>query len=107
MLKNHLRAVSQGITVNNLGVSYRQIEALRDITLQIHPGKLTGVIGPNGAGKSNFISFFQLMQQMLEGNLQLYVSKQGGPDALLQFGRKTTEEIKAEIYFGENGYKFT
>ena len=65
------------------------------------------LIGPNGAGKSNFISFFQLIQQMLEGNLQLYVSKQGGPDALLQFGRKKTEEIKAEIYFGENGYKFT
>jgi manganese/iron transport system ATP-binding protein len=55
MVKNHLRAVGQGITVDNLGVSYGQIEALRDITLQVYPGKLTGVIGPNGAGKSTLI----------------------------------------------------
>jgi len=55
MVKNHLRAVGQGITVNDLEVSYGQIEALRDITLQVYPGKLTGVIGPNGAGKSTLI----------------------------------------------------
>lgn len=44
---------------------------------------------------------------MLEGQLQLYVSKQGGPDALLHFGRKSTERFDAEIYFGNNGYKFS
>ncbi|MEB3189720.1 MAG: AAA family ATPase [Snowella sp.] len=69
--------------------------------------ELNILIGPNGAGKSNFISFFRLIQQMLEGNLQIYVAKQGGPDVLLHFGRKKTEQIKAELYFGNNGYKFT
>lgn len=64
------------------------------------------LIGPNGSGKSNFISFFKLIQQMLENKLQLYVSKQGGPDALLYFGRKKTNKISAELYFGNNGYKF-
>lgn len=64
------------------------------------------LIGPNGAGKSNFIGFFRLIQQMLEGKLQLHVSKQGGPDALLFFGRKRTEQLSAELYFGKNGYKF-
>lgn len=67
---------------------------------------LNVLIGPNGAGKSNFIGFFKLIQQMLEGNLQRHVSKQGGPDALLHFGRKATESIQAELYFGNNGYKF-
>jgi predicted ATPase len=64
------------------------------------------LIGSNGSGKSNFISFFKLIQQMLDSKLQLYVSKQGGPDALLYFGRKKTERISAELYFGNNGYKF-
>jgi len=67
---------------------------------------LNVLIGANGSGKSNFISFFKLIQQMLESKLQLYVSKQGGPDSLLYFGRKKTEKMKAELYFGNNGYKF-
>ena len=69
--------------------------------------ELNVLIGPNGAGKSNFISFFGLIQHMLEGKLQLHVSKQGGPDALLHFGRKRTGKLSAELYFGNNGYKFT
>ncbi|WP_013324716.1 metal ABC transporter ATP-binding protein [Gloeothece verrucosa] len=43
------------IDVVHLGVSYRSVEALRDITLKILPGRLTGIIGPNGAGKSTLI----------------------------------------------------
>ncbi len=65
------------------------------------------LIGANGSGKSNFISFFQMIQQILASNLQLYVSKQGGPDALLHFGRKRTGKLSAELYFGFNGYKFS
>ena len=44
-----------GITVNNLGVCYRTVEALRDISLHLVPGKVTGIFGPNGAGKSTLV----------------------------------------------------
>ena len=73
-----------------------------DINLQ----NLNVLIGANGAGKSNFISFFHMIKNILDENLQMYISKQGGPDAVLHFGRKNTEAISAEIYFGFNGYKF-
>lgn len=63
------------------------------------------MIGANGAGKSNLIAFFRMIQQLLEKNLQRYVGKQGGPDAVLHFGRKTTETLDAELHFGNNGYK--
>lgn len=70
-------------------------------------GRLNMLIGANGAGKSNFIGFFRLIRRILNEQLQLAVSEAGGPDALLHFGRKKTEELHAELYFGNNGYKFT
>ncbi|MDJ0674366.1 MAG: AAA family ATPase [Calothrix sp. MO_167.B42] len=66
--------------------------------------QLNVLIGCNGAGKSNFIGFFRMVQQILEENLQVFVSRQGSPDALLHFGRKTTEQLEIELYFGNNGY---
>jgi predicted ATPase len=66
--------------------------------------KINVLIGANGAGKSNFIGFFRMVQQLLEQNLQVFVSRQGSPDALLYFGRKTTEQLEFQLYFGNNGY---
>lgn len=65
------------------------------------------LIGANGAGKTNLISFFRLIGRMLDEQLQLAVGDAGGPDAMLHFGRKKTEQLKGELYFGNNGYKFT
>ncbi|MCC0179389.1 metal ABC transporter ATP-binding protein [Waterburya agarophytonicola K14] len=48
-------AINSAISVNNLGVCYRTVEALRDISLSFAPGKVTGVFGPNGAGKSTLV----------------------------------------------------
>jgi predicted ATPase len=73
----------------------------------IELGKLNVLIGANGAGKSNFIGFFRLINRILDQQLQAAVGAAGGPDALLHFGRKKTEELHAELYFGNNGYKFS
>ncbi len=48
-------SADMSIIISNLGVQYRGIEALRDINLQVNPGRLTGIIGPNGAGKSTLL----------------------------------------------------
>ena len=66
---------------------------------------LNVLIGANGAGKSNFIGFFKLIGRILERQLQATVGEAGGPDQLLYFGRKSTEALCAELYFGDNGYK--
>ncbi|QGP57399.1 urea ABC transporter, ATP-binding protein UrtD (plasmid) [Piscirickettsia salmonis] len=70
-------------------------------------GSLNILIGANGAGKSNFIGFFRLIATLLDQRLQPLVSKSGGPDSLLYFGRKTTECLIGQLYFGNNGYLFT
>ena len=43
------------IAVDSLGVCYRTVEALRGISFNLVPGKVTGVFGPNGAGKSTLV----------------------------------------------------
>lgn len=73
----------------------------------IELGELNVLIGANGAGKSNFIGFFRLINRILDQQLQAAVGDAGGPDAVLHFGRKKTEELCAELYFGNNGYKFS
>ena len=80
---------------------YKSIAAC-DIEL----GKLNVLIGANGAGKSNFIGFFRLIVKILDQQLQAAVGSAGGSDALLHFGRKKTEELSAELYFGNYGYRF-
>lgn len=90
-------------SVRSLTVTgYKSIRALKDFELN----DLNVLIGANGAGKSNFINLFRLLNEMYEQQLQLYVQKQGGPDALLHFGRGETDRLHAEFYFSANGYKF-
>lgn len=47
--------INKIIEIRELSVYYRTLEALRDISLSILPGQLTGMIGPNGAGKSTLL----------------------------------------------------
>jgi predicted ATPase len=70
-------------------------------------GSLNVLIGANGAGKSNFIGFFRLLARLMASELNLYVAKTGGPDAVLHYGRKHTLEMAADLRFGNNGYRLT
>jgi len=82
---------------------YKSIRELRDFELR----NLNVLIGANGAGKSNFISFFRMLAEIVGKRFQLFSQVEGGPDALLRFGRKTTAKIYAGLTFGEHGYSFT
>jgi len=87
----------QSLTV----MGYKSIRAL---TIEL--SDLNVLIGANGAGKSNFISLFRMLNEMYEQNLQIFVQTQGGPDALLHYGRNNTKNLHADFSFGNNGYEF-
>ncbi|MBK9927835.1 MAG: AAA family ATPase [Anaerolineales bacterium] len=79
---------------------YKSIRELKDFPL----AALNILIGANGSGKTNFISAFKLINQIVEENLQVFISQQGGADSLLYFGRKTSESLQIDLKFGNNGY---
>ena len=68
--------------------------------------KINVLIGSNGAGKTNFISAFVLLQNVLAKNLQVFAAQSGIP-SLFYNGRKETEEISFELFFGNHSYGFT
>ncbi|WP_317930225.1 ATP-binding cassette domain-containing protein [Halioxenophilus sp. WMMB6] len=47
--------VARAVTKTYLGPDGQPFQALRNISLSIHPGELTALVGPDGAGKSTFM----------------------------------------------------
>lgn len=66
---------------------------------------LNVLIGANGAGKSNFVGVFELLREVVEGRLQVFVARRGGADTLLRFGRAHTAALVIDIELEPNGYR--
>jgi ABC-type multidrug transport system ATPase subunit len=54
-----------GITVNHISKSYKKVNALQDISLDVKPAELFGLIGPDGAGKT---TLFRILTTLLIAN---------------------------------------
>ncbi len=57
------------VELKNVGKSYGNITALKDICLRVHAGEVTGILGDNGAGKSTLIKIISGLHQQTEGEL--------------------------------------
>lgn len=56
-------------------LAYITLKGFKSIKeLNIGLGPINVLIGPNGAGKSNFFSFFQMLDELIEGHLQFFGS---------------------------------
>lgn len=87
--------------IKQLGIrGFKSIRAMDGLALS----NLNVLVGANGVGKSNFISFFRLLSELVEGRLKVWTSKQGGADRVLSFGAKETSLLEFRIRFDLNGY---
>ena len=57
------------LTLRNVGFRYGNIEALKEIDLQVRPGEILGVLGPNGSGKSTLLKILDGILKPQEGEI--------------------------------------
>jgi len=60
--------MSVSVNIQNLKKSYEEVEALKDISLDIHPNELFGFIGPDGAGKTTLFRILTTLIFADKGN---------------------------------------
>ena len=80
---------------------FKSIAFDRPVTLEV--GDINILLGANGAGKSNIVSFFKMLGQMMNGNLQKFVAQSGTNQKFLYYGPKKTPTLSADIRLDDNG----
>ncbi|WP_314205652.1 AAA family ATPase [Capnocytophaga bilenii] len=86
-------------------IDIKGFKSIKELQLPLKPINI--LIGANGSGKSNFLSFFELLQNIYRKNLQGYVALNGGVDKFLYNSSEVTQEIEGKLTFSTNSYSFT
>src|SRR5262245_24987725 len=67
-LENNSRGARRMLSIRNLSKSYGDIQALRDVSLEV-PRGMFGLLGPNGAGKSSLMRTIATLQDPDSGSI--------------------------------------
>lgn len=59
------------IDVQELGISYGDVPAVRDLTFQVYRGEILGILGPNGAGKTSTVECLQGLRERNTGRVEV------------------------------------
>ena len=57
------------IEFHHLSKSYGSVTAVRDLSLMLNPGRVTGLIGANGAGKSTTLRMLLGLSEPTAGSV--------------------------------------
>jgi predicted ATPase len=87
-------------------LTIRGLKSIRELE-NFEIRNLNVFIGANGTGKSNFISFFMMLQSIMDGNHTDYVKDNGGISDILYNGPKNTEKMEFEVCFGRQIRRFS
>ncbi|GAA5513531.1 sulfate/thiosulfate import ATP-binding protein CysA [Deinococcus carri] len=58
------------LEVQDLGIRFGGLQAVRDVTASLPAGQITAIIGPNGAGKSTFFNLISGFYQPTSGRIR-------------------------------------
>ena len=59
------------IRIENLGFSYGKVPVLKNITINLEPGKIYGLLGENGVGKTTLLTLLCGLKKALEGSISV------------------------------------
>jgi branched-chain amino acid transport system ATP-binding protein len=60
------------LAIRDLSVSYGKIRALKQVSLEVHPGEVFALIGPNGAGKTTLLRAIMGVLPSVGGSVVFY-----------------------------------
>ncbi|MBO6142100.1 MAG: ATP-binding cassette domain-containing protein [Lachnospira sp.] len=61
----------ENLICKNAGKSYKEKTVLKNVNLELEPGKIYGLIGRNGAGKTTLLSLMSAQNPVSEGEIFL------------------------------------
>lgn len=70
---------SPGIVVDGVRRAFGEIHAVRNVTLQAHAGRVTGLVGPNGSGKTTLLLMLASLLAPDAGSIRI-----GGVDPIAE-----------------------
>lgn len=70
---------SPGIVVDGVRRAFGEIQAVRNVTLQAHAGRVTGLVGPNGSGKTTLLLMLASLLAPDAGSIRI-----GGVDPIAE-----------------------
>ncbi|HEX2115619.1 MAG TPA: ABC transporter ATP-binding protein [Alphaproteobacteria bacterium] len=87
------------IRVSNVSLSFGGIRAVRDCSLEVERGTITGLIGPNGAGKTTLFNIVAGFLRPAQGRIELAGEDVTGvpPHVLFRRGLVRTFQIPHEF----------
>lgn len=60
------------ITIQHVSKSFKEVKAVKDVSIKINEGELFGLIGPDGAGKSTLLRMVNSLMISDEGTIDLW-----------------------------------
>lgn len=76
--------MSSVITVKDMCLWYGQVQALKNININIEEKSITALIGPSGCGKSTFLKSLNRMNDLVHGVKITGDLRYRGEDILIQ-----------------------
>jgi simple sugar transport system ATP-binding protein/D-xylose transport system ATP-binding protein len=86
-------ATSAAVSARGLRKNYGAVEALRDVSFEIHPGDIVGFAGDNGAGKSTLMKIISGALRPSGGSLHL------GEHEVREYGPGSARALGVEMVY--------
>jgi ABC-2 type transport system ATP-binding protein len=95
--------MSFGIVINDLTVTRGGVAVLRDVSVAIPTGRITGLLGPSGSGKSTLMRAIVGVQSGVVGRLEVLGLPAGSPSLRQRIGYMTqSPSVYADLTVREN-----